>query len=317
MERINKYNKFILESEFESIFDNIFRILEQYDDEKPVTFEWNFNKVDNSTLGRLKQFLSKLSKEKVKEYFYKFLSRIKLLPDVARRTIMINYATIFLLFASLSYLTQDNNTSYDVKSQPIEELVEEFVKLNKESSFKESQKIVSLAEGGYSDDRKDTGNWVDIKVGDKLLKRFIGSKYGISAPILKAHLKRTPTKSDMVNLSQDTALKIYKNKFWKPQHLKSFSNQSVANIIYDGCVNQGISGIKSVLRKVLLNKGINITDNDNPLDSKFIKKMNALDQEDIFDTIKEYRENRYKRASTFDTHGDGWLNRLQKIEFQE
>jgi ribosomal protein L20A (L18A) len=48
------------------------------------------------------------------------------------------------------------------------------------------------------------------------------------------------------------------------------------------------------LRKVLLNKGINITDNDNPLDSKFIKKMNALDQEDIFDTIKEYRENRYK-----------------------
>jgi hypothetical protein len=68
-------------------------------------------------------------------------------------------------------------------------LVEEFVKLNKESSFKESQKIVSLAEGGYSDDRKDTGNWVDIKV-DKLLKRFIGSKYGISAPILKAHLKK-------------------------------------------------------------------------------------------------------------------------------
>jgi hypothetical protein len=51
---------------------------------------------------------------------------------------MINY-TIFLLFASLSYLTQDN-TSYDVKSQPIEELVEEFVKLNKESSFKESSK---------------------------------------------------------------------------------------------------------------------------------------------------------------------------------
>jgi lysozyme family protein len=61
------------------------------------------------------------------------------------------------------------------------------------------------------------------------------------------------------------SIKIYKNKFWKPQHLKSFSNQSVANIIYDGCVNQGISGIKSVLRKVLLNKGINITDNDNPL----------------------------------------------------
>jgi hypothetical protein len=47
--------------------------------------------------------------------------------------------------------------SYDVKSQPIEELVEEFVKLNKESSFKESQKIVSLAEGGQMIGKKDMG----------------------------------------------------------------------------------------------------------------------------------------------------------------
>jgi hypothetical protein len=55
---------------------------------------------------------------------------------------------------------------------------------------------------------------------------------------------------------------------------------------------------KVSIEKGFVKKRINITDNDNPLDSKFIKKMNALDQEDIFDTIKEYRENRYKRAST-------------------
>jgi hypothetical protein len=81
MVKLNKYRNFLLESEFEKITNSIF-VFEKYDDEKPVTFEWNFNKSDNSTLGRLKQFLSKLSKEKVKEYFYKFLSRIKLLPDV-------------------------------------------------------------------------------------------------------------------------------------------------------------------------------------------------------------------------------------------
>lgn len=311
MNKLNKYNNFLLESEFDSIINDIFKIFENHD-ESPVTFEWDLTKIDNSVLGRLKTFLSKLSKEKVKEYFYKFLGKIKLLPERNRKTLMINYAGIFLLFVSLTYLTQENKVD-----NAIVPVVKEFVKVTKESDFKESQKVVALAEGDYSSDRKDKGNWIDFKMGNKILKRFVGSKYGISAPILKEYLKRTPRKDDMLNLSYNTALQIYKSKFWDTQNLKKFCNQSVANIVYDGCVNQGIAGIKSVLRKVLLNKGIRIGDDDNPLDSKYIKKINALDQQEIFDSIKEYRKNRYKVASTFDTHGEGWLNRLQKIEFEE
>lgn len=313
MNKLNKYNNFILESEFESIINDLFKIFEQYD-EGPVTFEWDLTKIDNSVLGRLKTFLSKLSKEKVKEYFYKFLDKIRILPERNRKTLMINYAGIFLLFVSLSYLTNDKSDKSDKKLEPV---VKEFVKVNKESDFKESQKVVALAEGEYSDDKKDKGNWIDFKMGDKVLKRFVGSKYGISAPILKEYLGRTPKKDDMLNLSYDTALEIYKSKFWDTQNLKKFCNQSVANIVYDGCVNQGIAGIKSVLRKVLSNKGIKISDDDNPLDSKYIKKINALDQQEIFDSIKEYRKNRYKVASTFDTHGAGWLDRLKKIQFEE
>ncbi len=311
MNKLNKYNNFILESEFESIINDLFKIFEQYD-ESPVTFEWDLTKIDNSVLGRLKTFLSKLSKEKVKEYFYKFLDKIRILPERTRKTLMINYSSIFLLFVSLTYLTQENKVDNAVAP-----VVKEFVKVTQESDFKESQKVVALAEGDYSSDKKDKGNWIDFKMGNKVLKRFIGSKYGISAPILKEYLKRTPRKDDMLNLSYDTALQIYKNKFWDTQNLKKFCNQSVANIVYDGCVNQGIAGIKSVLRKVLSNKGIKISDDDNPLDSKYIKKINALDQQEIFDSIKEYRKNRYKVASTFDTHGEGWLNRLKKIEFEE
>ena len=279
--RLNKYNNFLIESEFDSIIDDIFKIFENYD-ESPVTFEWDLTKIDNSVLGRLKTFLSKLSKEKVKEYFYRFLDKIRILPERTRKTLMINYAGVFLLFVSLTYLTQENKV--DNKVIPV---VKEFVKVNKESDFKESQKVVALAEGDYSNDRKDKGNWIDFKMGNKILKRFIGSKYGISAPILKEYLKRTPRKEDMLNLSYDTALKIYKSKFWDTQNLKKFCNQSVANIVYDGCVNQGVAGIKSELRKVLLNKGIKISENDNPLDSKYIKKINALNQQEIFDSIKK------------------------------
>lgn len=309
--RLNKYNNFLIESEFDSIIDDIFKIFENYD-ESPVTFEWDLTKIDNSVLGRLKTFLSKLSKEKVKEYFYKFLDKIRILPERSRKTLMINYAGIFLLFVSLTYLTQENKVDNAVTP-----VVKEFVKVTQESDFKESQKVVAIAEGDYSSDKKDKGNWIDFKMGNKVLKRFIGSKYGISAPILKEYLKRTPRKEDMLNLSYNTALQIYKSKFWDTQNLKKFCNQSVATIVYDGCVNQGIAGIKSVLRKVLLNKGIKISDDDDPLDSKYIKKINALNQQEIFDSIKKYRKDRYQVASTFDTHGEGWLNRLQKIEFEE
>ena len=48
------------------------------------------------------------------------------------------------------------------------------------ASFDVAQSQVKEVEAGYSDDRKDTGNWIEIKgIG----KRFIGTNHGISAPI--------------------------------------------------------------------------------------------------------------------------------------
>ena len=35
----------------------------------------------------------------------------------------------------------------------------------------------------------------------------------------------------------------------------------------------------------------------------------------LFNSIKQNRIERYRNASTFKKHGDGWLNRLEKINF--
>ena len=328
MNNLYKYNDFL----FESIINDIFLLLESDEpsptftwdmkketdkpvEENPNTFEWDLTKptttsLSSKVLEKLKTFLSKLPKEQIIKYFYKLLDKIKLLPEKARRKLLINYASVFLLFGSVTYLT----TSAD-KYNADKKIVKEFIKVTKKASFDVSQKVVALAEGDYSDDRGDTGNFVEFEMGGKKLKRFIGSKYGISAPVLMKYLGKLPKKDDMINLSYETALDIYKNQYWDDQKIERFCNQSVADVVYDGCVNQGIAGMKSVLRNVLRENGIEISDDTNPFEGDYIKQLNCLEQAKLFNSIKKNRETRYKEARTFKRHGAGWLDRLKKLEF--
>lgn len=324
---MNRYNDFLLDREFETLTNQIFRLVEnggrftsdntyvwdmskKQDDEKPVTFEWDFTKKSDSIVDKLENLLKKLPKEKIQEYFFKFLDKIKLLPQKFRRKILVNYAAAFLSVASVSFLVSGlSNHKVDDK------VVKEFVNVTKKASFDVSHKVVATVEGGYSDDRKDTGNYVEFELNGKMVKRFIGTKYGISAPVLMKYLGHLPKKEDMMNLSYETALEIYKDKYWDNQDMEKFCNQSVATIIYDGCVNQGIGGMKEVLRKVLNDNGIQISEDTSPFQSEYIKIINSLDQNQVFNTIKKYRKDRYHSAETAETHEGGWLNRLEKLEY--
>jgi len=323
---MNKYNDFLLDREFESITNQIFRLVEnggrftsdntyvwdmsKQDEEKPITFEWDFTKTSDSIVDKLENLLKKIPKEKLQEYFFKFLDKIKLLPEKLRRKVLVNYAAAFLSVTSVSFLVSGlSNHKVDDK------VVKEFVKVTKKASFDVSHKKVATIEGGYSDDRKDIGNYVDFELNGKKVKRFIGTKYGISAPVLMKYLGHLPKKEDMMNLSYETALEIYKDKYWDNQDMEKFCNQSVATIIYDGCVNQGIGGMKDVLRKVLNENGVQISDDVSPFQSDYIKLINSLDQNQVFNTIKKYRKDRYHVAATAETHEGGWINRLEKLEY--
>lgn len=110
------------------------------------------------------------------------------------------------------------------------------------ASFEIAHKKVARNEGGYTNHPDDNGNWTGGKKG---VGKLIGTKYGISAPTLKAYLKREPTVEDMKNLSKQTADLIYKNNYWNPLRADEIINQALANEIYDMSVNAGVSaGIK-------------------------------------------------------------------------
>jgi lysozyme family protein len=352
------FQNIMLEREFNSIFDSLETLLKEsgqwtspntfewdpvkkpgIPDEKPLTFQWDLTQSSSKDnfaddlAKKIKSFVDKLPKEKIQEYFFKFLEKIKNLPKEIRRKIMVSTAAVFLGVASLSSLL---STSPDYKINPpmaqeFKEVVQDSqynagdiensqkpTETNKakqstnKSSFNQAQKHVKISEAGYSDDRNDTGNWLEIKGYGK---RFVGSKYGISAPILAKYLGRLPKKEDMMKLPYETALKIYKKDYWDKNNIAHFANQSIANILYDGCVNQGSNGTRETLRNALNRMGVEISSADDPFSMNWIKIANGLNQEKLFQNIKKERASRYKSSDTFAVHGKGWLTRLGNIEF--
>lgn len=325
---IKTYDSFIDEKRFDSVLDEMFMMFESEGWIDKNTYEWN-DMDDRSglekTKEKLKSFLKNLSLNEVKKYFKIFLKKIENFPEDKRKMALIIVGSVFLSFAPVTILVSSINArnetqtisnhgkSDEISKEMIKEL-ENVAKMQRKSSFEKAHKVVKEIEKGYSDDRKDVGNWIINSKGKKI---FVGTKHGISAPVLKSYLKRTPTQMEMVNLSYETALKIYKKKYWNPQNFDEFCNQSVANILYDGCVNQGITGTRSVLRNSLKDMKIDIEDNENPFDEKYIKISNTLNQKIFFETIKKNRHNRYLEAKTRKHHIHGWEKRLSSIEYEE
>jgi lysozyme family protein len=99
------------------------------------------------------------------------------------------------------------------------------------ANFDIAHKKTSVNEGGYTNDANDSGNYVDGKL--------IGTNLGISAPVLKAYLKRTPTVAEMKNLSPAVAAAIYKKNYWDVMKGDDWNSQDNANKVYDMCVNAG------------------------------------------------------------------------------
>lgn len=104
------------------------------------------------------------------------------------------------------------------------------------ANFEIADKLTRKAEGGYSDHREDNGNWTGGKIGVGVL---IGTKYGISAPVLMTYLGRVPTVLEMKNLSSETVTKIYNKNYWKAIKGDEITNQDIANKIYDMAVTSG------------------------------------------------------------------------------
>jgi len=292
----------------------------------------------------LKELLKKLvsmapSKEdamkKVKEYFEKFILELKSLPYEIKKRLLKKFIVVFILFIPLSNLV----TNLSIKQEPVlKEVVAEAnqesipVEIDKEvvdkkskfASFERAQHLVKMAEAGYSSDRNDTGNWINVPGGGQ---RFIGTNHGISAPVLAQYFKdkginRLISKQDMMDLDYETALEIYKKDYWNAARLSNFKSQSIANVLYDECVNQGVGAALSDAKKSMENMGHETEEIGSwkefhkELTPK-VNKMSTKEKKELFNQIKTERLERYEGADTWEEHGEGWQNRLNDIAFED
>ncbi len=297
-------------------------------------------------MGSLKELLKKAvsmapTKEeataKVKEYFDKFVAELKSLPYEIKKGLLKKFIGVFLFFIPLSNLITDISyrqepalkevvAEVNQESAPKETEKEDISKERAGSKFAEferAQHLVKTVEAGYSSDRKDTGNWIDVPGG----KRFIGTNHGISAPVLAQYFKdrginRLITKEDMMALKYETALEIYKKDYWNAAGLSNFKSQSIANVLYDECVNQGVGAALSDMKKSMSKMGHEAEEVDSwkEFHKELTPKVNNMsnkEKEKLFNQIKAERLERYEAADTWEEHGDGWQNRLDELAFED
>ena len=103
-----------------------------------------------------------------------------------------------------------------------------------------SKEIIDQHEQGYQRDRTDRGNYID--------GRLVGTKYGISAPVLQNYLGRKVTSKDMRNLKKKTAEDILYNQFYKEGNIDSLDKDKQKAVL-DFYMNSGPTAIKVLQRK--------------------------------------------------------------------
>ena len=176
---------------------------------------------------------------------------------------------------------------------------------------KELVASVFKAEGGYSTDKNDTGNYYNGK--------FVGTNHGIAAKTLATHLGRTPTVADMKKLTKDDARQIAEEKYYDRfaiNKLPSELQEIVFHAVFMG-ETRGVRAMQNLL-------GLEPDGVLGPITKKematatFSKKdfRDAYLRELQFGTplIQPNTNRPYSEPSkSWNTQGRGWTNRYTKL----
>lgn len=154
---------------------------------------------------------------------------------------------------------------------------------------------VVLAEGGYSADPRDRGNWTSGVIGKGELK---GTKYGISA--------MSYPKVDIKNLTVAKAQDIYYKDFWQALSLDSFEPE-LSYQLFDAAVQHGRGTALKLLIKSL---GLNPMSNIASLSTDIIDRVVKSNQHKLVLKFIANRIKFYTQIKTFNTYGKGWMNRI-------
>lgn len=178
------------------------------------------------------------------------------------------------------------------------------------------------AEGGYTDNPRDKGNYV-CSNGSWVTGNFpfrcssgsmhlVGTNHGISAPKLYGYMRRLPTVADMRGLTKAAAKDIYKKDEWRRIMGDSINSQSVADIFFDGAVNHGSGTAIRMMQRVV---GVTA---DGVMGSVTLRAINMGNASNIYERFKQARIDLYNsivaRDSSQGIFLTGWMRRINSFD---
>lgn len=168
-----------------------------------------------------------------------------------------------------------------------------FAKIPADSiSFDEAFRRLIGHEGGYSNDKRDPGNWTGGVVGKGGLN---GTKFGIAA--------NTYPNIDIKNLTLSQAKEIYKKDWWDKLGGHGL-HSAITFQLWDFSINAGKKRAIIELQQVA---GVTA---DGVIGPKTIEAVNALDLNDVLLSLTAERLKFYTSLKTWPTWGKGWVNRV-------
>lgn len=168
-----------------------------------------------------------------------------------------------------------------------------FAKIPADSiSFDEAFRRLIGHEGGYSNDKRDPGNWTGGVVGKGALN---GTKFGIAA--------NTYPSLDIKNLTLTQAKEIYKKDWWDKLGGHGL-HSAITFQLWDFSINAGKKRAIIELQQVA---GVTA---DGVIGPKTIEAVNALDLNDVLLSLTAERLKFYTSLKTWPTWGKGWVNRV-------
>ena len=168
-----------------------------------------------------------------------------------------------------------------------------FAKIPADSiTFDEAFRRLIGHEGGYSNDKRDPGNWTGGAVGKGALN---GTKFGIAA--------NTYPNLDIKNLTLAQAKEIYKKDWWDKLGGHGL-HSAITFQLWDFSINAGKKRAIIELQQVA---GVTA---DGVIGPKTIEAVNALDLNDVLLSLTAERLKFYTSLKTWPTWGKGWVNRV-------
>jgi lysozyme family protein len=162
------------------------------------------------------------------------------------------------------------------------------------SNFDAAFKFVIGAEGAWSGDPNDRGNWTGGKV---LAGTLRGTKYGISAAAYPD--------LDIASLALSDAETIYRNDYWEKIHGDTLPDR-IAMFAFDCAVNQGVS---AAIRLLQTTYGVTV---DGIIGSRTVTAIQNTNL-DLETDFLARRAVLYASGAAFANYGLGWMRRLFRL----